>query len=205
MNSQNGSAPNSPMQQKPKKPIYKKWWFWVIIVLIAGAIGAGSSGANKGKDGNKTTETTTVSMTSAEKTTAEITTKVQPTKSKKVSEGEYKNSCKKMSFKNLSRNPDKYKGEKLTYTGQVIQVQEDEHLLDDNTTVNLRINVTKDKYGLWTDTIFATVEIPKGADRILENDIITIWGKCEGKYSYTSVLGAEVTVPKIDIKYYKIK
>jgi len=21
-------------QQKPKKPIYKKWWFWVIIAVI---------------------------------------------------------------------------------------------------------------------------------------------------------------------------
>lgn len=201
MNSQNGSAPNTPMQQKPKKPFYKKWWFWVIIVLIAGAIGAGSSGANKGKDSKKTTETTTISATSAE-----ITTTVQPTtKSKKVSEGEYKNSCKKVTYKDLSRNPDKHKGEKLTYTGQVIQVQEDEHLLDDNTTVNLRINVTKDKYGIWKDTIFATVELPKGADRILEDDIITIWGKCAGKYSYTSVLGAEVTLPKIDTRYYKIK
>ena len=105
----------------------------------------------------------------------------------------------------MSRNPDKHKGEKLKYTGKVIQVQEDEHWLDDNTTVDLRINVTKDEYGLWDDTIFATVELPKNADRILEDDIITIWGECDGKYSYTSVLGSDVTLPKINIEYYSVK
>lgn len=26
--------------QKPKKPIYKKWWFWLILVLIVGAMGS---------------------------------------------------------------------------------------------------------------------------------------------------------------------
>lgn len=26
--------------EKVKKPIYKKWWFWLIVVLIIGAIGA---------------------------------------------------------------------------------------------------------------------------------------------------------------------
>ena len=31
------------MQEKVKKPIYKKWWFWVIIVLVVfGAFGGGS-------------------------------------------------------------------------------------------------------------------------------------------------------------------
>ena len=29
---------------KNSKPIFKKWWFWVIIVLVIGGIGAGGSG-----------------------------------------------------------------------------------------------------------------------------------------------------------------
>ena len=211
MQQMNNPQGGYPSQQKPKKPFYKKWWFWVIIAVIVISIGAGSAGGGKSSKDTGTKETTTVSTSAVEKTTAEKTTEetttVQPTTKakKKVSAKAYKNSCKTLSFKDLSRNPDKHKGEKLKYTGQVIQVQEDEHWLDDNTTVDLRINVTKDEYGIWKDTIFATVELPKGADRILEDDIITIWGKCAGKYSYTSVLGAEVTLPKIDTRYYKIK
>ena len=27
------------MEQKAKKPIYKKWWFWVLLILVIGMIG----------------------------------------------------------------------------------------------------------------------------------------------------------------------
>lgn len=197
----NNLMKNSQKHNGTKKPFYKKWWFWVIVVVIVISIGAGSArNGNSSKDTDNK-ETTTVSTSAVETTTVQPTTKAK----KKVSAKAYKNNCKTLSFKDLSRNPDKHKGEKLKYTGQVIQVQEDEHWLDDNTTVDLRINVTKDEYGLWDDTIYATVELPKNADRILEDDIITIWGECDGKYSYTSVLGSDVTLPKINIEYYSVK
>lgn len=197
----NNLMKNSQKHNGTKKPFYKKWWFWVIVVVIVISIGAGSArNGNSSKDTDNK-ETTTVSTSAVETTTLQPTTKAK----KKVSAKAYKNNCKTLSFKDLSRNPDKHKGEKLKYTGKVIQVQEDEHWLDDNTTVDLRINVTKDEYGLWDDTIFATVELPKNADRILEDDIITIWGECDGKYSYTSVLGSDVTLPKINIEYYSVK
>lgn len=192
---------NSQKHNGTKKPFYKKWWFWVIVVVIVISIGAGSArNGNSSKDTDNK-ETTTVSTSAVETTTVQPTPKAK----KKVSAKAYKNNCKTLSFKDLSRNPDKHKGEKLKYTGKVIQVQEDEHWLDDKTTVDLRINVTKDEYGLWDDTIYATVELPKNADRILEDDIITIWGECDGKYSYTSVLGSDVTLPKINIEYYSVK
>lgn len=197
----NNLMKNSQKHNGTKKPFYKKWWFWVIVVVIVISIGASSArNGNSSKDTDNK-ETTTVSTSAVETTTVQPTTKAK----KKVSAKAYKNNCKTLSFKDLSRNPDKHKGEKLKYTGKVIQVQEDEHWLDDNTTVDLRINVTKDEYGLWDDTIFATVELPKNADRILEDDIITIWGECDGKYSYTSVLGSDVTLPKINIEYYSVK
>lgn len=196
----NNLMKNSQKYNGTKKPFYKKWWFWVIVVIIVISIGAGSAGKNNSKDTDNK-ETTKVSTSAVETTTVQPTAKAK----KKVSAKAYKNKCKTLSFKDLSRNPDKHKGEKLKYTGQVIQVQEDEHWLDDNTTVDLRINVTKDEYGLWNDTIYATVELPKNADRILEDDIITIWGECDGKYSYTSVLGSDVTLPKINIEYYSVK
>ena len=43
-------------------------------------------------------------------------------------------------------------------------------------------------------------KVPEESDR----DIITIWGECDGLYSYESVLGSKVSLPKIDVKYYSI-
>ena len=41
------------MNTKEKKPIYKKVWFWVLAVVIIGAIGAGMNGTK-----NQANETT---------------------------------------------------------------------------------------------------------------------------------------------------
>ncbi|MBQ0097779.1 MAG: hypothetical protein KBS62_02420 [Oscillospiraceae bacterium] len=128
----------------------------------------------------------------------------EPTESKKYTEEKYKALCGEIDFETLSRNPNKYKGMNYVFTGQVIQVQE-----GFGNKVDLRINITKNSIEFideeyWTDTIYATVNIPDGEDRILEEDIITFWGECEGKYSYTSVLMSNITLPKINIKYFEI-
>lgn len=188
---------------KVKKSIFKKWWFWVIVVLVIGAIG-GVINQNKTNSKSSKNNTTTTVTTTAKATTKETTTVPPTTKSAKEVEKEYINSCKTIDFKTLARNPNKYKGDKFKFTGEVIQVQESEHLFDDNTTVDLRINVTKGEYGIWEDTIFATVELSQNADKILEDDIITIWGKCDGDYTYESVLGSDITLPKMNIEYYSI-
>lgn len=123
----------------------------------------------------------------------------------KVIEENFKNSCETIDYKTLARNPDKYKGNKYKLTGEVIQVQESSW----SDTVDLRINITKEESEYsdnvyWSDTIYATVEIPDGEDRILEDDIITFWGVCDGMYTYESVLGSSVSLPKIDIEYYAL-
>lgn len=41
------------MNTKERKPIFKKWWFWVVAIIIIGAIGAGMNGTK-----NQATETT---------------------------------------------------------------------------------------------------------------------------------------------------
>ena len=42
------STPKAP--EKAKKPIYKKWWFWVIIGVLVIALIGGGSGDNSGTD-----------------------------------------------------------------------------------------------------------------------------------------------------------
>ena len=65
-----------------KKPVYKRWWFWVIIVaavLLIGVINLAING-NKSSDGNKnTTVNTTIESQNAITTTVEETTEVPTT------------------------------------------------------------------------------------------------------------------------------
>jgi hypothetical protein len=44
---------------------------------------------------------------------------------------------------------------------------------------------------------------PEGESRILEDDWITCYGECEGVESYTTVLGSQITIPSMKMKYYE--
>lgn len=177
----------NPQQSKPYKPFYKKWWFWLIIIFVLLVIYCVQRGYIGSSENQKNVQVNT-----------EATSVI-------LNEGDFKNICEEIDYKALARNPDKHKGNNYHITGKVIQVQESSL----SNTVELRINMTKEvskytDYVSWSDTIYCTVEIPDGADRILEGDIITFWGTCDGLYSYTSVLGSTISLPKIDIKYYEI-
>jgi hypothetical protein len=120
-----------------------------------------------------------------------------------VSEPEYKAMCSEIAFSELARNPDSYQGQMFKFTGEVIQVIEGSGMVD------IRMNVTKieDEYFDWVyyeDTIYAIVRVADGADKILEGDIITIYGICCGDYTYESILGSQVTLPKIEAMYYNL-
>ena len=177
-----------------KKPFYTKVWFWIIIIFLFFAI-IGSLSDESGETNNSSTNTTTSNKTESNENTSEVLTYEEEILT-----------YSEIDFETLSRNPNEHKGKKFKFTGEVIQVQEPSF---DN-TVELRINITKETYEYidsvtWKDTIYATVEIPPDSDRILENDIITIYGTCDGLYSYTSVLGAKISLPKIDIKYWNLE
>lgn len=125
------------------------------------------------------------------------TTNTQP----KISKDEYIQMCKTISYKELARNPESFKGEYFTFTGEVIQVMEQGNL------VNLRVNVTSETLfdtTFYTDTIFVVARLSEDGNRILEHDIITLYGICDGLYTYTTVLGSEMSIPRIDVEYWEI-
>lgn len=107
---------------------------------------------------------------------------------------QYKNKCKTISYKKLARNPDKYEGKKIKFTGQIIQVMES------SWGTAYRIDVTKGSYGIWDDTVYVEFD-PSSNNRFLEDDIVSFYGKYDGLYTYETVLGASVTVPKVVAKY----
>lgn len=120
---------------------------------------------------SQTVETETYELTAEEKTAA------------------YKAECKTYTYNEIARNPDDYMFEQAKFKGEVIQVIESG---DDYT---LRVNITKDgRY--WDDTILVSYTKNDSSEpRILEDDIITMYGFLAGTHTYETVLGASVTVP----------
>lgn len=112
---------------------------------------------------------------------------------------EYKNSCLEgYDYTELARDPDTYIGKKAKFTGEVIQVTE-----TGGTTV-MRVNVTKGKYS-WDDTMYVTYTPKDGESRILEDDIIIIYGELQPLKTYTTVMGASMSIPAIEAKYIDIQ
>lgn len=112
----------------------------------------------------------------------------------------YKESCSAINYDELARNPDKHAGERYTFTGKIMQVQVFE-LLESMTAL---IYATKGEYGFWEDLVYVSFPYEKGDDMVLEGDIVTVWGECEGAYKYITLLGAQNIVPKIEIEYFEM-
>ena len=92
-----------------------------------------------------------------------------------------------ISFEQLSRTPDKFVGSKVKFTGTVLQILEG---TDENQG---RMSTS----GAYDDVIYFGYD-PSILDvRLLENDVITIYGESYGLWSYETVLGATITLPCI--------
>ena len=119
-----------------------------------------------------------------------------------LTEDAYKQLCQTYSYKEIARYPDTYDGKQAQFTGEVIQVMENSFLGD--ITYTLRVDVTPTSYG-YTDTIYVTYDAPEGAARLLEYDIVTMYGTLRGTVTYETILGASVTIPSFDAAYITIQ
>ena len=106
----------------------------------------------------------------------------------------YKNSCKSQNYKEALRYPDKYKGTKTYWFGEIVQKV---------SSTQFRVNVNCKRYQYisgWncSDTIYVVYD---GDESFIEDDMVKIWGELAGNYSYTAVLGNEITIPLVRAKY----
>lgn len=68
------------------------------------------------------------------------------------------------------------------------------------------MNITKNQYGYWEDTIYVDYERKSANEsRILEDDIITLYGELNGIKKYIAVLGNEISIPHFVAKYINVK
>ena len=154
----------------------------IIIVALICLFGGDSKDTNKSKDSVPSSSTIT-----------------------KEDRSTYVGKCKSIDYTSLARNPNQYKGQDFVFTGKVIQVMED------NNDLTLRVNITPKKYEYsdetyYEDTILVSYQYSSSYEsKILEDDIITIYGQSVGTYTYQAVMGNSVTVPAINAMYIDIK
>ena len=67
-----------------------------------------------------------------------------------------------------------------------------------------RVDITRGSYGIYTDTVYIYYDGYGKTPRILEDDIVTFYGRYDGLTSYTTVMGATVTLPCIYAEYIEI-
>ena len=177
----------------------------IIVVLVASIgcilIGLLSQGGNKKEE---TQTTTTTINTNNDNTTTTTTTVPTTTKSAADIKKEYISKCKTYKYKDIARNPDNYINKDAKFTGEVVQA-----LYDDGLAA-FRINVTCKKYKYISgyscdDTMWVLYYPEKGESKILEDDMVTVYGYLTGEYSYESVLGSTITIPSMNAKYIDLK
>lgn len=173
---------------KNKPPIYKRWWFIVIIVLIVlSAIG----GSGSGSDSSASSSTTKASAS-----TASSAASVVP----EISEDDYKAECQSVDYKELCRYPEKYEGTKIVVKVKVSQI------IDANFSGSekaWRTYTDNSGYGFYADDEYYMLD-KRGGDavKILDDDIITVYGEFTGLEKITRALTSTTDeLPRIEVKY----
>lgn len=100
---------------------------------------------------------------------------------------------KDVTFDDLSRKPNDYKGEYVCYTGEVVQ------LLEKESENNLRIAIDGD----YNKIIYVGYFPSTINERVLEGDKITIYGQYLGIIQYDSVM-TTVSIPGIWVEHIEI-
>ena len=110
-------------------------------------------------------------------------------------EARYKERCQHISYDDLARTPDDYKDEYVTFSGKVVQVCSEASSFLYYSTYRVATS------GSYNDIVLIYVDNYGSGERILEDDRITFYGTYDGLYSYTTVMGAQLTIPSIKVKY----
>ena len=125
----------------------------------------------------------------AQKLVEQAKQKIEEEKAAKAAE-EAKGYETGITYDQLARTPDDYEGSKVKFTGKVLQVIEG----DDSVQLRLAVNSNYD------NVLFLEYDKSIVSSRILEDDIITIYGVSVGTITYESTMGGNITIPAVLVK-----
>lgn len=108
----------------------------------------------------------------------------------KLTEDEYKSICETLNYTEIMRNPDSFEGTRCKVSGSVSQIVE-------GFLGGYTIYVEDSSGNKWG----CTYSYKDGESHLLDGDSVTIYGECKGTDTTTTVLGKQVTMPRIDAEY----
>lgn len=195
---------------KNKPPIYKRGWFIALIVLIIlYAIGSSDSSSNTASS-TSTSASSTKAEVSSSSSSVTVSSSVESDSSTSeipstptLSEDEYRAECEIVKYKDLCRYPDQYAGKKITITGKVQQIMDANWLSSDKAW---RVQTDNDGYGYYLDDEYYAIDKrPSDAIKVLQDDIVVIYGEFTGMTNVTRALtNTTDEIPCIDVAYVDI-
>lgn len=189
--------------EKPKKPFYKKWWFWLLAIIVIGTaidgeddpqnLADSSSSESVSSSGESTSsvisqeesekeesiESVVSESIESEESSLEIETPVV-----EFDPADYQTG---LTFEDLARSPEEHKFKAVTLEGTVAQVMQG----DGYTQYRLAINDDYDQM------VYIEIDNAQLETRILEDDYIRVYGTYFGELTYESTLGGNITIPGI--------
>lgn len=168
-----------------------------VILFIAGVAVSPSTSTTSSTSASKTDKpiSEVANSSSTESSDSEDVTFDSETKEdstpKEVNPADYNTG---ITYDALARTPDEHIGNKVTLSGEIVQVIEG----DDASQYRMAVDQDYDKMVL--------IEVPTDqlSSRILENDLITIYGVSQGTVDYESTIGGTITVPAITVDKFEV-
>lgn len=140
------------------------------------------------EEANKKAEAEKQAKFEAERKREEEEQKKKEEAERKAAEEKEKNKYNTgITYDNLARSPEQYKGEYVKFKGKVLQVLEDSGV----TQIRLAIDGDYDKVILvgYSSSILDV--------KLLEGDVVTVYGESQGDVTYTSTIGKPITLPLV--------
>lgn len=109
----------------------------------------------------------------------------------------YKENCQTINYNELSRTPDKYKGQYVKYRCYIKQIVSEASSSEYYSTYRAATS------GTYSDYIYLCIDNYGTGVRILEGDWIIVYGVFSELSTFETILGGTTTMPKIIVDYYE--
>lgn len=106
----------------------------------------------------------------------------------------YIKQCKNVSYTELARRPGEHENEYVKFSGRVVQVCSEASSPFYYSTYRVATSG-------WDNVVYVCVDNYGSGVRILEDDHITFYGVFDGLYTYETVRGNSLTIPKVIAEY----
>lgn len=198
-------------QCRRKQPNRVKRIILVIFIsmILLSMCGTESNETTENKDSKKKVESTSTPAKNKSDSKEEKKATPKPTKKVKTKEElekekkDFINKCKSYKFKDLMRNPKDYKNKEIKLKGKIEQTL-DGGFLDDTKYYRVLVDVDKDGYYLENEEYYIADKRVEKEPKLLDDDVIELFGTFEGTEKLTRVLGNSDEIPKIEMKYVKL-